>query len=301
MSVVHASQCFRKPPPFMVPSLIRHDSFHLITADPFTGKSALATGIAVSVATGTPFFKGSPPCDHGRVLFFALDAPDWDYGTLLSKVCTQKGLTPRDLADKDIPLFYVFRDQDVNIESRSKMEKFLLGAGDPLELTSPDLIVVDTVLNIHEREENDSVAMKQVMRAFTHFKGSAWILLHHNAKSPLLTGGAKSRGSTVIPGSVDMHLLLKRGRKKIPGGLSIAGEWAKGRGGDLPEKMSYSMTWDSDVLVFHPSESAHDARGIFLSQLDPEKKYEWNELQKLAGVSGSELKLWLKGTQWERS
>jgi RecA-family ATPase len=299
--VTHASKCFRVPPPFMVPGLIRHDALHLINADAFTGKSALATGIAVSVATGTPLFEGSPPCDYGRVLFFALDAPDWDYGTLLSKVCTQKGLSQRDLEEGEAPLFYVFRDQGANIESRSQMERYILEASDPSEGVPPDLIIVDTMLSIHEREESDAVAMKQVMRAFTHFKGSAWLILHHNAKSPLLSGAAKSRGSTVIPGSVDMQLSIKRGRRKKGEGLAISGEWVKGRGGDLPEKMSYTMTWDDRVLAFHIPPEQVDRRALFLARLDPKKKYAWNELQGLAGVSPSELKLWIKGTPWEKT
>jgi hypothetical protein len=96
-----------------------------------------------------------------------------------------------------------------------------------------------------------------------------------------------------------MHLSIKRGRRKKGEGLAISGEWVKGRGGDLPEKMSYTMTWDDRLLAFHLPPEQVDRKALFLSRLDPEKKYAWNELQALAGVSPSELKTFLKGTPWE--
>lgn len=281
-----------RPPSFLLEPWARSRSLTLLSAEPFVGKSALLTAIACSVAYGHPFLGYAPR--RARVLYFALDSPAWDTRGLILKIKAGLGIPaiepdPNLMPERNLCIMTA-RNMDLlmgdiyaSIAAVSDFTPVQVSEdGDEDHVAdTPSLILVDTLRSIHHGEENDAREMSLVMEhlRFLSEAGYAVVLAHHTAKSAMLTGGYAARGSTVIPADADIHVRLQKRRD------TITATWVKGRGGDCPERLTYSMSWDAERLTF--STTTLSPRG----QIDAGASYTWNDLTKRLRLGGQELHL----------
>lgn len=269
-----------QPPPFLLPGLVRERTLTMVAAAPFSGKSALLTAVAVAISSGAGLMFDAPK-RSGSVLFLALDGPRWDYAGLERKICAGLGLdVSGDRGDPMHPLYdlhYCFdrqiraavRQKDSTVRS-PRWERLIAEAGTTWDLSTgekdeglPDLIIVDCLRKVHTGPENDDEHMGVVMDAFQWLadQGPAVVVAHHTGKQT--EGKAKvyhARGSSVISGSVDSILDLTPNPNSTDHDVRVRARWTKGRGGDLPPRWSYTMSWNEEQLTFERSTRGREAK-----------------------------------------
>lgn len=185
-----------QPEYFIVNPLIPERALSSITADSGRGKSLLALIIAYHIATGKKLFDQFET-KQSKVLIIDQEMNKNEIVTRLKKIIIE-----------DTPIDYLI-DQKVNI---TDTEDFL----NILNIISENkygVIIFDTFTEIHNKEENDSGAMKEVnnkLLDLIRITGISVIYLHHHKK---LQKGERlsqssSRGSTEIIAKVSSHLLL---------------------------------------------------------------------------------------------
>jgi RecA-family ATPase len=200
---------------WVVDGLIPRPGIVELMGPPKTGKSFLALDLALRVARGEPFLgRESRP---QKVLYFQLDTSE--------RVMKDRGLTLRASGyNTKADLFGMVHPEDserpVDITMAAGKEYFRRAVAKH----DPGLIIVDTLRECHQEDENESAAMKHVMDVFEDvFVNRAVFMVHHTNKlspeisvpNPILA----SRGSTYITGKVDAFWLLYNGK------LFITSRW----------------------------------------------------------------------------
>jgi hypothetical protein len=119
---------------------------------------------------------------------------------LLRERCEKMGINP------DMPLFFLHR-ASVRVDKRN----YFNGILDKIDEIRPALIFFDTLVRVHRQKENDASLMSRVMERFRQIadKGFPVLIIHHFKKgegSP----AQRLRGSTDIPGGVDVAYAITR-------------------------------------------------------------------------------------------
>lgn len=176
-----------------------------IYGDPKAGKSMLAAEIASAVATPSVHeVVGIPVVRHGPVVYFQMDTPR---GIWQERFLKLKGRGYRFegvyMGDREMTP-YPF---DVQLEGG----KWLSAEFKELPIY-PVLVIIDTVREVHNGNENSSDVMKHVVDQIEQAaKPAAVILISHarkkNGEEPTnLVGDA--RGSSYIPGRMDGNMKM---------------------------------------------------------------------------------------------
>jgi archaellum biogenesis ATPase FlaH len=196
---------------WLIEGLIPRPGVIEIMGPPKVGKSFLALDIAYCVARGDDFMNR--PVVQSNVLYFQLDTS--------SRVMQDRGLELRRAGYNTVaPTLRVVHPDDslkpLNIVSATG-QSFLKAA---ITRTDPALVVIDTLREIHQEDENDSTAMKVVMDALENLcVGRSLLLVHHTNKlNPEITHPnpvIASRGSSYITGKVDAFWLVYDGRLQM--------------------------------------------------------------------------------------
>lgn len=273
------------PPQWVVPGIIRRGQLMLLTADPGCGKSLFAAGLGAAASLKQPFLDHDRPGEVMNVAYLGLDGPLWDYMNFIPRVCRGMGTSPG--PDDHFP-FHMFHSKNpIDIREASKHPKpdvtpegrdlnGLITVGTvPWGMTEdwtaqgdyvspnlierpPDLIILDCLRKLHKGEENDSADMTAVcdrlQAAAAYGTGIAIIIIHHENKMNEGRSTLNARGSSVLSGSIDLHLSLKAPLKLASTGKKvITGTWLKGRGADDRPEFTYTQTWDTKTVVFSSS------------------------------------------------
>lgn len=291
------------PPAWVLAPLARARSITLIAAEPGAGKSALALACGIAAASGIPLLGGAAPKEEQRVLFLGLDAPYYDYSYLATRISGGLGVQPMRLGELGQdhepwpPFLFSSQGGDIRVPRyRASLLAGASGTGSPPEFLSrpPTLLIFDTLSCIHTADENLAQPMSEVMGALRALSQNAAIIItHHIAKvrkgdevAPVYS----SRGSTVIPSSVDMILLL-RSKRTGPTTREVHGTWTKGRGPDLPEHLRYLMRWDAGTFAFEPlSDTADTVSARLKAGLEKGRNYRWSELVSLGRASADQVR-----------
>lgn len=179
-------------------------SVMLIAGEPFTGKSLISLEMAIGMASGTTALDRS--AKRCRVAYMGMDSPKWDLGRQLKKLLRGREMPPERL-DGDLYMHWGAPERILN--GPREMGAFL----GLLEEMAIDAVVVDTLRKAHLHEENPSVGMTIVtdMARAIADEGISVVLLHHQGKAQEGRSKAyQARGSTVLPGSVDVHWVVER-------------------------------------------------------------------------------------------
>ena len=243
-------------PPWIVPGWVRERTLTMLTAPGGVGKSNTATAIGVCAAAGIPFLEGEAPERPARVLHVAIDAASWDHGHLARRIAAGLGVNPSDLDGEDDSGGYWFCFeplllQDGRFEEVINSVAYSSGA-------VPDLIIIDSLRNIHDKDEDSSSEMMPVMRFFRRWaeKNCGIVLLHHTKKPSGVRAAwdwDTARGSSALHNSVDAHIVLlppRARRRPLQGRKLVEAVWVKGRGGDDTPSIKYRTTWNQDEMRF---------------------------------------------------
>lgn len=189
-----------------VPSLIPKPGFVILMGPPKLGKSYLALQIALAVAQGREVF-GVPVGTPKKVLYLQFDTSEVIWRERILELEDQ-GISIDGVVDMVNP--EVMR-LPINIANKDD-QLWLL---DVLHQSSPDLVIIDVIREIHTAQENDSTEMKYVSDCMTRIFGQySVIAIHHTRKVPCLDIDNPpdpyivARGSSYITGKADAYWLL---------------------------------------------------------------------------------------------
>jgi hypothetical protein len=156
-------------------------------------------------------------------LFIGQDAPTWDYAGQALKLARGYGIKPDDLKHYEVDFIL---NEGVIITDKP----FLEWLSQWHEATKFEVLMLDTLLDVHTAEENSNSQMRLVMKLLKNIRdtfGTAIIFSHHTSKPSIgdtRSANYMSRGATVIPGSSDFHFQLRAGKDHVDM------LWPKGRG-----------------------------------------------------------------------
>jgi len=212
-----------RPPEPLYEGLLLHETLTMVSGEPYTGKTLFLLATALSLASGKPLFGVYHPKELRRVLFIGQDAPTWDYAGQALKLARGYGIGADDLRHYEVDLIL---NEGVIITEPS----FLDWLKQWHDATGFDVLMLDTLLDVHNADENSNSQMRIVMKLLKSIRdtfGCAILFSHHTSKPQLgdtRSANYMSRGATVIPGSSDFHFQLRAGREHVDM------LWPKGRG-----------------------------------------------------------------------
>ncbi len=189
---------------WLVQDLIPFGGITAVTGGPASFKSFATQSLAASVAFGKPFLEHFETT-KGKVLI----VDEENGGRLIRERFKAMGVPSS-------PDIMFLADIGVKVDNEDHIEKLL----EIVEREKPALIVFDSLVRLHSKEENIANEMAGVFSAFKKLLADdrAIVFLHHHRK-PSVTGqggsvGNSIRGSTDILAAVHSHLALDRKRKE---------------------------------------------------------------------------------------
>jgi RecA-family ATPase len=205
---------------FLVKPLLPSGGLANFYGKPKTAKSFAAIGIAIAVSSGASQWNGFPVERHGPVLYVQLDTPRFEWkrrfrnakaaGYDISKIAiVDLGVSP-----------YPFNALTPQHQTWLKLQ---------IEAVQPVLVVIDTLREAHEGDENDSTDMKKIVNALVAIcRPAAVIFVSHSRKDSAFNAmGAESdlmdegRGSSYVSGRMDT--IVRFTGKKGKGHMSYKG------------------------------------------------------------------------------
>lgn len=269
-----------QPPPWLFgppdggdDGLLRSKTITMLSAEPFTGKTLLMLAGCLSLATLTPIFGYVPAAGH-RVLFLGQDAPTWDYYGLLRKLWLGIG-APSIPSDRAIFFF----NRGIRLDGPDITQLL----EDAVKIHGTTVLMIDTLLAFHGRDENSNKEMAGVMdllKSWRDVLGLTILFSHHTAKpsGARISRNYRARGASVIAGSVDFHLQLASRGDSVSLGIP------KRRGG-MKRKATDSFTisdLSSESLVLLPKGTAPSALELALGFLSEPRSHA--ELRAFLGT-----------------
>lgn len=184
---------------WLVQDLIPFSGITALSGDSNSYKSFLAQSLAMSIVSGAKFL-GHFPTTRGKVLI----VDEENHESYVKQRFETLGLKASD------DLLFLsqqrFRADDTeHIESlRAVIEK-----------EQPVLVVIDSLIDVHAKNENDAPEMNRLFLSLKTLLGEdrAIVIIHHHRKAQLGQSsrpGQSMRGSSGIQGAVDAHLAVDR-------------------------------------------------------------------------------------------
>ncbi len=284
-----------KPEYFVINPLIPTEAITSITADSGKGKSLFALILAYHIASGIPLFENYE-IEQGNVLIIDQEMNKNEIATRFKK-----------LIKEDLPVDYIIE------------QPFLITDDDNFhDLTMTILrghykvVIFDTFTEIHDKEENDSGAMKIINKRLLELIRStkvSIVYLHHHRK---IQKGEKlsqssSRGSTEIIAKVSSHLLLESKNYKDENGnkvLEITVSQEKARSSlRLEGKISFKiyndldtgqMKWEYLGLIEEKGKKVEEAKAYILEITPIKQHVNVKDSVDKSGIGGSNIRIALK-------
>jgi len=191
---------------------------------PKAGKSFAALGMAQAISSGAPDWNGFPIHQHGPVLYVQVDTPRPEWAS--------RFITIKEVGGLDISNIGIVDMKMAPYPANILLPQHVAYMRAQYEAVKPVVVVVDTMREIHEADENNSTDMKRVMNGIiSAFRGAAIILVSHSRKDTAYNAmGADSdlmdegRGSSYISGRMDT--IIKFTGKKSKGFMHYKGRSA---------------------------------------------------------------------------
>lgn len=202
----------RDPVPWIIKGLIPVGGMVNLYGKPKTGKSFAALGIAQAVGGGYEYWLTDQfqVCKPGRVVYLQIDTPRGQWAARMDKLKGDgKGFPGVWFADTLLapyPFNILVPEHQAWLERR-------------LKAITPVMVVIDTLREVHNGDENDSTTMKNVVSAMVKACTPAAVLLvSHSRKANGMDEDLMNdaRGSGYIAGRMDTvvkltekHLMFK--------------------------------------------------------------------------------------------
>ena len=229
--------------------LIPVGGFVNLYGKPKTGKSFAALGLADAVANGSASWMGFDVIRTGPVGYLQIDTPRSAWAMRLNNIkAAGFDLSNIYFADRLIAP-YPFNILD------PECHKWLKAM---TEQVKPILMIIDTLREVHEEDENDSGQMKRVITAIDTAcgEGVAKVLVSHSRKDNPMSGENimdDVRGSSYVPGKMDTVMKLTDrymmwdGRSVEEGKLKITKD--EGTGMILPDGIEDAILQAAKVVI----------------------------------------------------
>lgn len=204
---------------------------------PKTGKSFASFGMALAIANGLLDWNGFPVRTHGPVMTLQIDTPEGEmYDRILAVQSAGYDVSNLYFADMDIaPYPYNIMLPQHQTWLRNEVKRI-----------QPWLVIIDTLREAHELNENDSTDMKKVINALVKIcrpegiPPAAVALISHSRKDSVYNAmGAdqdmmdEGRGSSYVSGRMDTVLRFTGNPSKKKGHMHYKGR-SKGADGKIP-------------------------------------------------------------------
>ena len=248
----------RDPVPWIVKGLIPVGGLVNLYGKPKTGKSFAALGVAQAVGGGHTHWltENFEVCKSGRVIYLQIDTPRGQWAARMDKMKGDgsgfPGVWFADTLLAPYPFNILVAEHQAWLEKRVKV-------------INPVMVVIDTLREVHNGDENDSTTMKNVVSALVKAcTPSAILLVSHSRKANGMDEDLMNdaRGSGYIAGRMDTvvkltekHLMFK-GRAMGDGKVKVSQHPQTGA-------IQLDVTDNDQVVVMarllaraHPKESA---------------------------------------------
>jgi len=185
------------------------DSLMMIAGEPKLGKSFFAMQMMIAAATGGQFLA-KPFMKPMRCMFVQFELSDYDlkarFGDLI------KGLSSKDqvLANSNI---CIMSKVSIDLDDLTSLKKLIA----TYEAVSPDLVVIDPLVNLLNGDENDNRKMAEMMTIVKaindHTHVSSCIVIHHANKGSrgkdISNPFDLIRGASALRGFYDTGIVLR--------------------------------------------------------------------------------------------
>ena len=203
LSPVTLADLYKEPMPevqWLAKDLIPLGAVTAITGDSNAYKTFLSCSLAGSVVSGEPFL-GHFPTTKGKVL--VIDEENHRLFILRKRFEAMGVAETNDLK--------ILSQQGVKLD----IEKYCTALKEVLDKERPALLVLDSLVRFHSKEENSSTEMSKVMNAIRGLVADdrAVVVIHHHKKEQGFKRKNSSqnvRGSSDIFASLDCHLAIDR-------------------------------------------------------------------------------------------
>lgn len=298
LTITTSAELLQKTPkamPYIVEKMIPENAITAITADSGVGKSLFALILASHVATGEPLF-GTFKVKKNKVLILDLEM---DENTIISRY--------QSIFNKPVDIDIVY-EQSWKIDHPPHynwLKKTILEKG-------YGVVIFDTLVNIHSKNENSSDEMKLVNEELLRLMretGVTIIFLHHHRKLQPREryGQNSSRGSTEIINKTSSHLLLTRMKifqeengnfinsLKIKQEKSRQPGYINAIGVDIKYDHTNKTTWEYKGIIDIDKNKIDEAKENILEILSEEDKCTVGQFkEKIQSVGESNIRKALK-------
>lgn len=247
-------------PPYLIDPLLEVGGILLLHGPPTAGKTQLAMTLAGSIATGVPFL-GRYPVQQGLVLFVQADMATELLKERLDRVEWLR----------NAPIAFLTCENTFDVlqpppELRSAfLEAYKL---------SPTFVIVDSLRDVHDLDEDKSLSSKIVYQAWrSFFPGSGFCFIHHNSKPPkqgLIDDAARdtqARGSIAWLANAKAGFELKRRHSKSNPEEHLANlHFTKQRGQAQPDIL---LRMQEETLLCEPIEETAWHKLLRYKELHP--------------------------------
>jgi len=185
-------------PPWLFEDFLLSNSLTLVSGEPFAGKTMLLAAMLLSLDSGEPLAGEFIPQPGRRALFIGQDAPTWDYMGQIQKLGS--GL-------KTSHNSKIILNNGFNILE----PRFLKMVEEAVDFFNINVLMLDTLLELHGMDENSNTEMRRVMGLLKYLRDKHYLSIlvtTHTAKDKDKSANYRARGASVIAGSVDQHLII---------------------------------------------------------------------------------------------
>jgi hypothetical protein len=194
----------KKAKSWVVKDLILKGDQIMIAAAPKSGKSLLASQLALCAATGHPFLRWLVPVPV-KVLYFNLEVNEDIFTERFEMQAMGIGLPVQAdsmLVESEIKSFNIAMENDFQ-----KLKGIIHDC-------QAELVIFDVLSRTHAAQENDNSQMKEILLALRKVCGrAASVVIHHSRKAPqgmqnANLGASSMRGASAVHGEVDLAMTL---------------------------------------------------------------------------------------------
>jgi hypothetical protein len=245
--------------PWLVPGYALRGAVTILSGPGGVAKSSLTAAWCVAVATGRPI-GGFAPMHPGRALLMNVEDDAIEQRLRLSAILRQTGAEPMALKGR---LIRVGPDKVGTLIEREPMSgrAFMTPAMERIEELiedyTPDLVVFDPLVELHNVEENDNGALRLVMATFRSIAkrhNIAIVIVHHSKKgTSAIAGDADTlRGASSIVGAARIVLTATGMTKDEADGFGFSASQAKHYFRVDGAKANYSALADTEWFERFP-------------------------------------------------
>ncbi len=245
--------------PWIIPGLLLRGTVTLMTGPGASGKSSVATAVAVAGSVGAAFGRFEPRAPFTTLVFNAEEGHDEQRRRIAAaafalnvpigaaaQAIVRAGPTETAL------LFEVLAERGAVRATPAYHALHGLIAE-----RRPDLVVLDPLTEMHVSDENDNTALRAVvarLRGLAQAQNAALLLVHHARKNAAAGDQDGARGASAIASAARLHLTCTRMSREEAAAFALPEGHARHFIRLDSGKSNYAAPWEADWHELRPIE-----------------------------------------------